>query len=461
MLKHNRNVALTLAEAGCKVFPTVNKEPRTAAWQLDGDAMTPEQRKAIKDEKQAASETGYRHKFVGSTSDPVVIRAMAREYPDATFSIALGPSGLFCLDADLPKEKRPLHGPTELAKLYAENGGKPEGVFVSKSQSGAEHHVFENPNAVPTKGVFANLSIDAKGGGLTADSGTGQIVAPGSIRADGKAYGGRDAAKLFAEARKAGLAKVPDYVEQAIRGDGSQSEGTTTTEATVSARTLSKVSEAEIAALVKVLLATPEPDVSRFDLDALQSKNAKFGDLMLDPPGEQKSLDRLAFLNHVVAAYPDITGPESFALMKANPDVCGTFVKGNQKKGEFEVRNASKDYLTAMREPSAAFDNVVSFDEAYQAKLKPMDEKRAAEMKAKLATAQAEHDATVAKHIAEKALAAEAEAERQPNRLTTIRPRPPSSRRNSNALASCSTASLTCQTLRTIPCRGASSTSPR
>lgn len=201
----NKQNALQLVEAGFAVFPSDGKVPLVKSYnKLDIDIPL-ETKKEI--EEKAQAETGEKPVHVGCTRTKAAVTKMWRKFPDAVPSIACGPSGLVVLDADVKH-----NGPVLLGSLYDEHGGLPDHVVRIPTRSGGHHDYYADPEGKQTNraGALKKLGTDVRGSG-------GQVIAPGSIREDGKTYGTRGDLKRLLRAKMLGTLKpLPEYMIECI-----------------------------------------------------------------------------------------------------------------------------------------------------------------------------------------------------------------------------------------------------
>lgn len=180
---HNFNIGLRLIKAGIPVFVSLNKTSRIKRWQhLDIDLSDIEREKA---RQEYIAEGKVPLNVIGSTLDSKKWERMHRlANRDGTASICCGLAKIVVIDADNGERD----GPALLAAYLDEHGGTPEGAVILTSQSGAKHYVFAD-----RAGKYRNSEGQINRVlGCNVRGVAGQIVAPGSWRADGKRYGTLD-----------------------------------------------------------------------------------------------------------------------------------------------------------------------------------------------------------------------------------------------------------------------------
>lgn len=175
--RQNLAVAVALAQAGCYIFPTVDKVPIVAEYAKADTEITTETTEKARSRWQARH-SGDDPPHIGATRDVEVLKRLWQRFPDATPSISTGPSGLVVFDPD-----RKNDGPTKFGNFMRQHGGVPKNAAVTKTQDGGRHVYFKNnANLRGQPKLFKTLyGCDVKGVG-------GQVVAPGAIRGDGKRY---------------------------------------------------------------------------------------------------------------------------------------------------------------------------------------------------------------------------------------------------------------------------------
>ena len=184
----NLDTALALAAAGLLVFPaSVSTNAKGEGW----------------DKKPWIG--GWQSK---ATTDPTQIRQWWQTYPNAVPGIELGRSGLVVLDGD-------RHGgPDGVTALNKTLGGDTLPHPISFTAGGGEHHIFRQPTSgEPLGNGTGSLpkGVDVRGQG-------GWIVAPGSIRPDGKAWQSDPEAPSLPKAFSSGtIPTIPEHIVGLIR----------------------------------------------------------------------------------------------------------------------------------------------------------------------------------------------------------------------------------------------------
>ncbi len=323
--KHNRDLALKLAEARLFIFPSIDKSPCVARW--------PERAEDI-----SASEHGDAH-FLGATRDPETIKAMWRAYPDAVPSISCGPSGVLVLDADAKK-----NGPTNLREWAAREGIELGKFPTTKTQSGGLHIFCKNDAGLGSAaGSFNDLGIDVRGNG-------GQVVAPGAIRADGRRYVRDNATPNLLDAvRNGNVPAMPEAVRQAIAARGQRSESNV-------AELLPRELERDIEALKSEdwpdFAVLTDSALGVYDLDALAEKDSEFRELRArgDKDGDRTDA-RFNLAKSLAREWPGMSVCEFAAILDGVNDEggerFGVFVDDStpsQDGGEYNFRNLARDF---------------------------------------------------------------------------------------------------------------------
>ena len=323
--KHNRDLALKLAEAGLFIFPSIDKSPCVARW--------PERAEDI-----PASEHGAA-KFLGSTRDPETIKQMWRAYPDAVPSISCGPSRVLVLDADANKS-----GPTNLREWAAREGIYLGRFPTTKTQSGGLHIFCKNDAGLGSAaGSFGDMGVDVRGIG-------GQVVAPGAIRADGRRYTHDEATpNLLAAMRSDIVAPTPEAVKQAISARGQRNESNVV-----------ELLPRELERDIEALKTESWPDFAEladaalggYDLDALAAKDFEFRELRArgDAKGDRTDA-RFNLAKCLAREWPSMSVCEFAAILGGLSDdegeKFGVFVDDStpsQNGGEFNYRNLARDF---------------------------------------------------------------------------------------------------------------------
>ena len=194
----NLEAARKLAAAGIPVFPA-------AVYQQDGsDAW--HKKPLISDWQNRA------------TTDQEQIEQWWQQHPAAQPGIELGRAGLVVLDGD-------RHGgPDGVEALNDVLGPEVPPHPVSLTAGGGTHHIFRQPpEGAPLTNRKGSLppGVDVRGQG-------GWIVAPGSVRSDGKCYEQQPGAPSLVEAFQNGtIPTVPAHVVELIARSPSLARTTT------------------------------------------------------------------------------------------------------------------------------------------------------------------------------------------------------------------------------------------
>lgn len=153
---YNRRLARAYAQTGTAVLPMLMELQPNGTW---------------------SKRSCYRHH--DATTDPDCIAEMWRLHPGAAVGIPCGPAGIVVIDADCHPGR-----PDGVEAYYACNEGHPVAPhIVVMTPGGGEHHIFRQRPGDPLGNSRGSLPAgnDVRGEG-------GIIVAPGSIRPDGREY---------------------------------------------------------------------------------------------------------------------------------------------------------------------------------------------------------------------------------------------------------------------------------
>ena len=251
------------------------------------------------------------------------MRRMFDKHPAAVVSISLGPSKLACLDCDIDKSR---HGPTLARAWLAEQGVDIAKCPVTISQSGGQHIFFsgEAPSRVPP--AFKAMYVQFKATG-------GQVIAPGSVREDGKVYKADPAQPSLASTYAMGdLLPIPSCITALL---AEKRDGTT---------------DAETAALIAQLRTAklPEPlDASRF---------------VSTDKGDDKSAYRLSLANHMKAAGHTV---EEYLATLRDAEHAGVYVgDAAPGEGEYGLRNVARDWGQAEKREAENIADAARIDAA-------------------------------------------------------------------------------------------------
>lgn len=325
----NKQNALQLVEAGFAVFPSDGKIPLVKSYnKLDIDIPL-EAKKEI--EERVEADTGEKPVHVGCTRTKAAVTKMWRKYPDAVPSIACGPSGLVVLDADVKH-----NGPVLLGSLYDEHGGLPEYVVRIPTRSGGHHDYYADPEAKQTNraGALKKLGTDVRGSG-------GQVIAPGSIRQDGKRYGDQNDLKRLLRAKMLGTLKpLPEFMIEKI----GQSAGPDETDNP-------EVAESKQREIINTIREEDWPEFENvfdptigYDLAALKAKDTEFAKLY-DEPTEDCSTNRFAAARAIMREWPKLTPVELAVFFETWPG-SGELVDGQKPgSGQYDARQIAREWL--------------------------------------------------------------------------------------------------------------------
>lgn len=340
---HNRKLAIAYAKAGIAIHPVLNKAPLFKAYQkLDTGLNAVERAEMIEEFKQ--DHDGREPVHIGSTKNLTVIRETWKRFPDALPAICGGPNGLLMLDEDFDPVKG-KDGPAKVAKWLADHGESiPEGCPTTLTQGGGKHVFFSDTTGLGNhEGQFSQLDTNVRGS-------AGYVVAPGSIREDGKTYRPQDGTPGLMSAFAAGvIPPVPEFIVEAIKTSVVRSQN---------------VGDSDVAQVRQRLATATSPDFDEltdeldgaFDLKHIARKNPHFAavvdyDEMEDDGSHDFSAARMTFANVLAHEYGDKLTPEALlALIEGTPG-CGVLVDkapGKLEKGEFNLRNVARDYLRAV-----------------------------------------------------------------------------------------------------------------
>ena len=343
----NREVGLTCVRAGMPVIlVSESKIPIHKRWKELSSSINRDEWEVAHEEHSERFGNDLKFPFhMGAIGDEVTLRRVWNRNRDCLIGLPMGVNKLVVLD---PDNRDAGHGPTLLRAFFERNGGIPEGVIVSPTQGGGEHWYFSDHENLfsNSEGSLSELQTNVRGAG-------GQALAPGGMMPDGKRYGTIQNLEKLIDAIRAGtLPQIPKFVVDLIqRGKPANAESEV-------------VQEEETAVFVRELRANEiigeneifDPGLGGFDLEAITADRPKFAALMAraEPANGDFSTARLSFASNLRGAYPKATPIEILSAMVAVPNVCGTFI-GDHKpsKGEFNYRNAARDFLRASSQGQA------------------------------------------------------------------------------------------------------------
>lgn len=314
--------AMQLAKAGVAIFPTVDKVPMVRAFNRLDDEIPPAEKNAIR--KDVLEKHGAAPVHIGATRRLSTVKRLWHKFPDATPSIAPGPNRLIVIDPD-----RKNDGPAKFAKFCEAKGGLPDGAVCIPTRDGGQHIYFRNPEGLGNSaGTLKALGCDVKGVG-------GQVVAPGSIREDGKTYGSKDDLLRFLRAFTSNsLPELPSFVRNAIGN---------------SAATVTDNDNAVKAAVERLDAETwPDfsdvfdPTIGKYDLKALALDNRELAELYA-APSLDRSDNRFKVARHLLREWPDMP-VEDLAAFFVEWDGAGEFVDGTAAQGEFNSRSIAREW---------------------------------------------------------------------------------------------------------------------
>jgi hypothetical protein len=323
----NKQNALKYARSGMYGFLSDGKTPLHPRYnKIDTELSAEERQLAV---AEHFKKCGQPPLHVGATRDVEVIKSLFRKYPDGVWSLPAGVNKLVVIDADLKDD-----GPALIRALFEENGGVPTGVVQVPTKSGGVHFYFSDPD-----GRFSN-----KAGSLKSQYGCdvrgvgGQIVAPGTLLEDGRAYG--DVNHLhylrMAVARKE-LPPLPDYIIEKI---GAMSVAKQQDIApTLEREVIQQLEEAD--------WRSHEDDfdavLGKYDLDALKSDNPEFATLYAHP-GTDCSTNRFLAARHLMREWPDMSAP-SLSIFFSQWEGAGEYADGKPATGQYDDRQVAREWI--------------------------------------------------------------------------------------------------------------------
>jgi RecA-family ATPase len=279
--ENQRALAIRLAANDVVIFPSVDKSSVVKEWPRQDTSIPIDEKNKIHDAAKAAGKRRPLH--IGSTRKIVVVKKLWSAWPDANPSIPCGVNGLLAIDVDIKRNKSTgeitYHGP-QLFEAFCKEKGIIIGpdVPMTRSQSGEGFHlIYRNPLGLGSSaGGFAELGCDIRGGNADGTEGSGQVVAPGAWRADGKRYESAEGHVDFVTAFAEGT--IPDLPEAFVKLIGTKPEGAQRSGESKS------VSEREVQALADELRKTELPDAAvlldpaldGFDMPKIEQRYPKF-----------------------------------------------------------------------------------------------------------------------------------------------------------------------------------------
>ncbi|MDA9498439.1 AAA family ATPase [Bradyrhizobium sp. CCBAU 11357] len=326
---HNLSIGLRLINAGIPVFVSLNKASRIKRWQRLDTELPRSELEKVRNEYIAEGKAPL--SIVGSTLDPKKWERMHRiAHRDGTASICCGLSKIVVIDAD----NKDRDGPALLAAYLDQHGGTPDGTVILTSQSGAKHYVFRD-----REGKYRNSEGEINRRlGCNVRGVAGQIVAPGSWRADGKRYGTPDDLRRFIEAiTQDTLPELPQCLADLI-GEAS-SEVVSDSDPRVKAGIAELKDEWPS---FEEVFGNGQP----LDLERLKSGSDKFRSLMEDPRSDRSS-NRLSAASALKGASSRATVRDFAALCAEYPEIFGELVDKAEGSGTYDHRNLAKDFVTA------------------------------------------------------------------------------------------------------------------
>lgn len=327
----NKVNAIALAKIGVAVFPSSGKVPLVPRFNKLDTEITPEDRD-LAIEKFREEHDGASPVHVGATKDPETVKRMWRAHRDAVVSVACGPSGLVVLDADTKD-----NGPELMDALFKENGGVPEGVFVSTSRSGGKHYVFADPDSAFTNkaGLLKkNYGTDVRGTG-------GQFVAPGSVREDGKTYGTRADLAAFCRAiTSKKIPQLPSFVTDLI-GTSSGDPGTEHEQVAPSQEreVVLRLQDADWPEFEDIFDGT----LGKYDLDIVK-QDPDFAALY-DEPSSDCSTNRFLAARALMRQWPDMAPEELAIFFEHWAEGAGSITDEKPKTGEYDLRQIAREWI--------------------------------------------------------------------------------------------------------------------
>jgi len=320
----NYQNAVRLVQAGVAIFPTVNKVPMVRAFTRLDDDLSTDEKEAIR--KDALQKHGATPIHIGATRRLSTVRKLWHKFPDATPSIAPGPNGLIVVDPD-----RKNNGPAKFAAFCKEHGGLPESAVCIPTQDGGQHWYFRDTEGRGNHaGELKSLGCDVRGRG-------GQVVAPGSIREDGKTYGDANDLTRFLRAFKSdSLPELPGFIRDAI---GQPSTANVSD------------NDPTIKTAIERLNAEPWPEfsdvfdstVGLYDLDVVRANDDGFGPLYDTPSGDH-STDRMEMAYKLLRQWPDMS-PEHLAVFYESWNGAGTLTDDGKGAGNYRLRDIAREWF--------------------------------------------------------------------------------------------------------------------
>jgi AAA domain/Bifunctional DNA primase/polymerase, N-terminal len=350
--EHQRALAIRLVTNGVATTPTVDKRTVIKEWPRLDISITANEINKIQDEAKAEGKRRPAH--IGSTRRISVVKRLWNVWPDANPCIPCGVNGLFAIDVDIKRNKTTgeitYHGP-QLFEAFCKEKGIVIGPDVPKtrSQSGEGYHlIYRNPLGLGSiAGGFAELGCDIRGGSADGSESSGQVVAPGAWRADGKRYvsaeGHADFITAFAEGT------IPDLPEAFVKLIGTKPEGAQRSGESKS------VSEREVQALadeLKQIEDLPDaatlldPALDGFDMPKIEQRYPKFHEAI-----RKGNFSDIIFglSGALKAERADVTAAEYAAVLFERED-CGEFVHDERAVAgvSFNWRSISKSHLKSV-----------------------------------------------------------------------------------------------------------------
>ncbi|MGY3618422.1 AAA family ATPase [Bradyrhizobium sp. USDA 10063] len=329
---YNLQLGMRLIEAGIPVFVSYDKTSMIPKWnRLDSELTEVEREEARQKRKREGKPAPT---IIGSTLDAKTWERMQRlVHRDGTASICCGLAKIVVIDADKGEDK--VDGPALLAAYLDEHGGVPEGTLILTSQSGAKHYVFADPD-----GKYSNAEGQIKRVlGCNVRGVSGQIVAPGSWRADGKRYGTMDDLHRFIDAITLDtLPELPQCLADLIGEQSGQS--------------LSD-SDPRIQAGIAELNGEEWPEYAdvfgpgkKLDVERIKKGSDKFREL-IDNPRPDRSANRLSLASALKGASSHATVRDFATFCGEYPETFGELVDKHEGSGTYTVRNLAKDFTAA------------------------------------------------------------------------------------------------------------------
>ena len=336
-VRENRAAAARFIGAGLPILIASGKtkRPIIKGWQNRDDKLSKKQRDELR--QDFIDEHGFEPVHVGSTINPKVVDKLFEDHPDSVAGLVCRHAGVVVIDCD---RKNVSDGPEQMFAFLTQNDIDLTHVPQIRSGSSGYHLYFANPDAVPS-GKIKQFDVDIKGAG-------GYVVAPGSIRSDGKSYIPVDGTPDLVAAIKAKtIPPLPACVIGLMHKADSSGDA-----------------DEDIRKTIADLNGTPEADLIPFDFEALKAKDEDFRQAV-DEPGADCSENRWKAAS---ALYREF-GPRGFTAPHLRAffdemDGAGVFVAHNPGQGEYGLRSIARDYWRSRGNPNTTGEAFGTVDDA-------------------------------------------------------------------------------------------------